>query len=97
MSRPRQKLFSANAKIGFLAHADKFGAALAKGDVLAPAKNLAQMQQVIINDRIDAALCVVFLGVVLSMLVFALLAMRKGLRQPQPTVQETVAATEVVS
>ncbi|HEX5276381.1 MAG TPA: carbon starvation CstA family protein [Fluviicoccus sp.] len=85
-----QKLFHENPKIGFLAHADKFSAAHAKGEVLAPAKSLEQMQQVIMNDYINATLCVVFLGVVLSMLLFALRAMRNGLRNPQPTVNEVV-------
>ena len=92
-----QKLFHENPKIGFLAHVDKFSAAFARGEVLAPAKSLDQMQQVILNDRIDAALCVVFLGVVLSMLGFALLAMGKALRNPQPTTKETVVRAEVAS
>ncbi|RZU36900.1 carbon starvation protein [Fluviicoccus keumensis] len=89
-----QKLFHANPKIGFLAHADKFSAALAKGEVLPPAKSLDQMQQVIMNDYINAALCVVFLGVVLSMLLFALRAMLKALRNPQPTAKEVALRAE---
>jgi carbon starvation protein len=84
-----QKLFHENPKIGFLAHADKFSAALARGEVLAPAKDLGQMQQVILNDRIDAALCLIFLGVVLAMLGFALQAMWRALRNPAVTAQES--------
>ena len=86
-----QKLFHENPKIGFLAHAEKFNAAFARGEVLAPAKDLAQMQQIILNDRIDATLCVIFLGVVLSMLGFALRAMWQALRNPAVTAQESPA------
>ncbi len=91
-----QKLFSDNPKIGFFAHAHKFNSAFANGEVLAPAKSLEQMQQVILNDRIDAALCMIFLGVVLSMLAFSLRAMWQALRNPQVTAQESVATTEPV-
>ena len=37
-----QKLFHADPKIGFLAHAAKYGDALAKGEVLAPAKDIGR-------------------------------------------------------
>jgi len=84
-----QKLFHENPKIGFLAHAEKFSAAVLHGEVLAPARNLAQMQQVIINDRIDAGLCVIFLCVLLAMLGFALKAMYCALRNPAVTTCET--------
>lgn len=75
-----QKLFHADPRIGFLAHADKFSAAFAEGEVLAPAKSLAQMQQVILNDHINATLCVLFMSVVLVMLFCSLRAMRTALR-----------------
>ncbi|MGH8493164.1 MAG: carbon starvation CstA family protein [Moraxellaceae bacterium] len=87
-----QKLFHENPKIGFLAHAEKFSAAYGRGEVLAPAKDLAQMQQVILNDRIDAALCMIFLGVVLAMLGFALRAMWQALRNPAVTTHEVTGA-----
>ncbi len=84
-----QKLFHDNPKIGFLAHADKFSAAAAQGEVLAPAKDLAQMQQVIFNDRLDAALCVLFMSVVVVMLICSLRAMRMALRSGEVSTQET--------
>ena len=51
------KLFSADPKIGFLAHAAKFRDAIASGTVLPPAKSLEDMQRVLHNDYVDAALC----------------------------------------
>ncbi|MES2908964.1 MAG: carbon starvation CstA family protein [Pseudomonadota bacterium] len=84
-----QKLFHVDPRIGFLAHADKFSAAFAEGEVLAPAKSLAQMQQVIFNDHINATLCVLFMSVVLVMLFCSLRAMRAALRSGQIESTET--------
>jgi len=66
------KLFSADAKVGFLAHAAKYSAALDKGEVLAPAKSMAEMRQILFNDYVDAGLVAIFLAVVLSLLVFTI-------------------------
>mgnify|MGYP006377209231 CR=1 FL=1 len=84
-----QKLFHVDPRIGFLAHADKFSAAFAEGEVLAPAKSLAQMQQVIFNDHINATLCVLFMSVVLVMLFCSLRAMRAALRSGRVESTET--------
>jgi carbon starvation protein len=83
-----QKLFDANPKIGFLAHANVFSEALARGEILSPAKNAAEMQRIILNDRIDAALCVLFIVVVLSILAYGIGAIRKAKASPVPTTQE---------
>jgi carbon starvation protein CstA len=83
-----QKLFDANPKVGFLAHANVFSEALARGEILAPAKSAAEMQRIILNDRIDAALCVLFIVVVLSILAYGIGAIRKAKAVPTPTTQE---------
>jgi len=62
------KLFAGDPKVGFLAHAARFADAAASGQVLAPAKSLAEMHRIVMNDRIDAALCTLFLGVVVSII-----------------------------
>ncbi len=67
-----QKVFNANPRVGFLAHADKYSAALAKGELLAPAKSLDQMRQVIFNDYIDAGLACLFMAVLVSVLCFGI-------------------------
>ena len=66
------KLFDANPAIGFLALANKYSTALEAGQVIAPAKNIDQMQHVIINAYTNAGLTVLFLFVVFSILFFAL-------------------------
>ncbi len=64
-----QKVMHPDVKIGFLAHADKFKAAADNGEVLAPAKDLSQMQQIIFNDWVNATLTIIFSAVVIMMLV----------------------------
>ena len=82
------KLFSADAKVGFLAHAAKFSTAANAGEVLAPAKSMAEMQRIIFNDRVDAALVALFLAVVLSLLVFTVRTCIAARRSDAPTAQE---------
>ena len=84
-----QKLFHDNPKIGFLAHAQKYQAALAEDKILAPAKSMPQMQQIIFNDYVDAALAALFMAVVLSILFFGLRACLRALREEHPSSTET--------
>jgi len=69
-----QKIFDANPKIGFLAHADKFQEAIKNGLLVAPASSVKQMQQIIFNDRIDASLALYFILVVIVLLIFGLIS-----------------------
>ncbi|MCU1727676.1 carbon starvation protein A [Pseudomonas sp. 7P_10.2_Bac1] len=66
------KLFDANPAVGFLSLAKKYSTALDAGQVIAPAKNIDQMQHVIINAYTNAGLTVLFLFVVFSILFYAL-------------------------
>jgi carbon starvation protein len=83
------KIFSADPRLGFLAHADKYAAAIAEGKVLAPAKSLDAMSRVVFNDRLDAALCALFMGVVISVLVYSVKAIMAARRNGKATTQET--------
>ena len=56
--------------------------------MLAPAKSMADMSKIVWNDRIDAALCAVFIAVVVSMIVFGVMACLKALRTPGWTARE---------
>ncbi len=85
------KVFDANPKIGFLAHADKYSAALDKGEILAPAKSLDQMGQVIFNDYINASLAAFFMVVVLSVLVFGVRMALRANAAAHPSHRETPA------
>jgi carbon starvation protein CstA len=76
-------------KVGFLAHASKYQAALDEGKLLAPAKSIAQMQQVIFNDYLDASLCGFFVIVVLSVLVFGVRTVLAARANDKPTAKES--------
>ncbi|MFK0377115.1 carbon starvation CstA family protein [Pandoraea sp. NPDC090278] len=84
-----QKMFDADPKVGFLAHAAKYQAALAEGKLLAPAKSVAQMQQIVFNDYVDATLAGVFMFVVVAVAVFGVRTILIARRENKPTAQET--------
>ncbi|MHC6226342.1 carbon starvation CstA family protein [Pseudomonas sp. X10] len=83
------KLFDPNPAVGFLALANKYSEALDAGQVLAPAKDIAQMQHVIFNAYTNATLTVLFLFVVLSILYFALQVGRRAWVKPERTDKES--------
>jgi carbon starvation protein CstA len=83
-----EKVFHSDPRIGFLALANKFSDAAANGTVLAPAKSIAEMQRVAFNNYLDAAVCSVFVLLVLAMCVFAIKICMQALRQTRPTAVE---------
>ncbi|SDH88836.1 carbon starvation CstA family protein [Janthinobacterium sp. YR213] len=84
-----QKIFDANPRVGFLAHAKKYSAALDEGTLLAPAKSVAQMQQIIFNDYLDAGLAAFFVIVVVSVLYFGIRTIMKARADSRPSTKET--------
>jgi len=83
-----EKVASSNPAVGFISHAIKFGNALAANQVLAPAKNLDQMSRIIFNDYVDATLAAMFVAVVVAMVVYGVISIRKALGTPKPTAVE---------
>ena len=84
-----QKIFDGNPKVSFVAHARLYSQGIAEGKVLAPAKSIEQMQQVLFNDYVDATLCGLFMLVVISIVVFGIRSVLAARRQGRPTVHET--------
>src|ERR1700741_4513204 len=60
MTASYQKIFDANPRIGFLAYANVLAAQIAAGKI--PAAKIAEMQRVIFNQRLDAAVTAVLGG-----------------------------------
>ncbi|MEK4032866.1 carbon starvation CstA family protein [Methylocystis sp. IM3] len=89
MTAGLEKIFHADPRIGFLAHARKFAAALDKGQLLAPAKTLEEMRRVIFNDYVDATLCAIYIVLVLAILGFALRAIRAARAAQTVTTRES--------
>jgi carbon starvation protein len=67
-----EKIFYPDASISFFANASKFSSALSANQLLAPAKNAAEMKKIINNDIIDGVLCSVFLLITLTILIAAI-------------------------
>ena len=83
-----QKAFSPNAKVGFLAIADKFQAMIDSGKIPAQYTE-SQLSQLVFNNRLDAGLTVFFMVVVVVIGLFAIKTARQALKSDLPTVKET--------
>jgi carbon starvation protein len=83
-----EKIFDSAPAIGFLSHASAFASALAEGKLLAPAKTMADMRQVISNDYVDCGLTALFMTVVVLMLGAGVVAARRAFANPRVTTQE---------
>ena len=89
-----QKIFHENPAIGFLAQAHKYSAAIAKGEVLKPAKTLDEMQTIVFSNYVDAVLCGFFMIVMIVMIFGTIRALTKALASDKPTVVEGEAIYE---
>ena len=83
-----EKVFNPNPAIGFLAHAARMSSAIASGQVLAPAHSLGEMSRLVFNDYVDATLAALFAAVVISVVVYAIIDIRKALGTPKATALE---------
>lgn len=83
-----QKIFHSNPKIGFLAQANRFSDAIARGEILKPAKSLAEMQSIVLSNQINAVLCGFFMIVAIVMVFASISVVRRALASKTPTVNE---------
>jgi carbon starvation protein len=83
-----EKVFSSDPDVGFISHAFKFNDATAAGQVLAPAKTLAEMRRVVFNDYVDATLAALFVFVVVATVVYGLIHARRAFGNPKSTASE---------
>ena len=96
MTAGLEKVFDPNPAIGFLSHAAKFSRAVAANHILAPAKSLESMNRVIFNDYLDAGLAALSVAIVLIVVVFAFVEVRKALNNPKITAIEVGDAVPVL-
>ncbi len=87
------KLFSADPRVGFVATARKFSAEVARhqaeGTLPEKGPTIEQMQQIVFNNYLDAALCAVFMLVVVSGVIFGIKAVLHARSHNKPSVRET--------
>ena len=83
-----QKIFHTDPRIGFVALANKFSDAAAKGTLLAPAKSIEEMRRVAFNNYLDAVVCALFVLLVIAMCIATVRVCMRALKQVRPTAQE---------
>ncbi len=86
-----QKIFHENPKIGFLAQANRFSDAIANGEIIKPAKSIAEMQSIVLSNQINAVLCAFFMIVAIVMVFASISVVRRALASKTPTVNEAEA------
>jgi carbon starvation protein len=88
MTASYQKIFSGNARIGFLAQANALAAQIASGEI--PAASIGETQRVIFNLRLDAGVTAVLAGMILVLVIEAALQWHAILgRRKVPVLRET--------
>ncbi len=82
-----QKAFSPDAKVGFLAIANKFQAMIDSGTI--PAQyTQSQLSQLVFNNRLDAGLTIFFMVVVVVLAFYSVKTAMASLKTDKPTSQE---------
>ncbi len=96
-----QKVFSADPKLGFFAQRDRFKDAIANGEVLAPAKDLDEMNRVVTNSTVDGILAAFFAVLIIVVILDATRLCIKALRAKEllpntevPKLQSTLDAPD---
>jgi carbon starvation protein len=85
-----QKVFSPSPTLGFFAQRARFETALAEGRVLAPAKTLDDMRQIVTNSTVDGVLAAIFALLVVAVILDAARVWIRTIRRPdEVTVTET--------
>lgn len=83
-----EKIFSDNPSIGFIAQAKRFSNAVLENQLIAPAKNIADMKTIAFSNYINAGICTFFMLVAVTMLIAAFFNIRRAIASPVPTVHE---------
>lgn len=71
------------------AQARKFSAGVEQGVLIAPAKSIKDMETIVFNNQINAALCAFFMLVAITMLISSVFVVRRALKSSQPTTHES--------
>ncbi|MEQ4678319.1 pyruvate/proton symporter CstA [Providencia rettgeri] len=82
-----EKTFSEDARVGFLAVANKFQAMIDSGNIPVQYTE-SQLTQLIFNNRLDAGLTIFFMIVVVLLALFSIRTALKVLKSDQPTANE---------
>ena len=74
--------------ISFTDAANKYNAAMQQGQLLAPAKTVAEMQRIVTNNYVDMALTGLFMLLIVTMVFFCMRALLRAWKIDHPTAHE---------
>ncbi|MFD1528821.1 carbon starvation CstA family protein [Pseudonocardia aurantiaca] len=94
-----QKVFSPNPTLGFFAQRERYAAALARGEVLTPAKSLAEMQTVVTNSTVQGTLSALFAILIIIVIANALVVWYRALTSdtPLPSTEAPAVPSKIVA
>src|SRR4051812_31268026 len=97
MTASYQKVFSDNPAIGYFAQRQNYADARAAGELLAPAQDQGQMDQVIFNSTLNGVLQAFFAVLVLVVVAHAAVVIARAVRAGQlPTTEEPAVPSRIV-
>jgi carbon starvation protein len=98
MTASFQKVFSSDPRVGYFTQRQQYADALANGEVLAPAQDVGQMEQVITNSTVNGVLQAAFALLTLVVLANALVVIARAIRArgPVPTTEEPAVPSNIV-
>ncbi|RBY84857.1 carbon starvation CstA family protein [Blastococcus sp. TF02A-30] len=98
MTASWQKVFSGDPAVGYFAQRQRYADAQAAGELLAPAKDQGQMDQVIFNSTLNGILQATFAVLVIVVAVNALVVIARAIRArgELPTTEEPAVPSKLV-
>ncbi|MFD1932637.1 carbon starvation CstA family protein [Nonomuraea mangrovi] len=79
-----QKVFSTDPQLGFFAQRARFQEALDRGQILAPAKSMDAMRQIVINSTVDGILAALFAILIIIVILDAARLWTQAIRSKEP-------------
>ncbi|SFK58182.1 carbon starvation CstA family protein [Geodermatophilus ruber] len=101
MTASYQKVFSSDPAVGYFAQRQRYADALAAGELLPPAQNAGQMQQIVNNSTLNGVLQAVFAVLVLVVVANAVVVIGRAIQAhraglPVPTTEEPYVPSTLV-
>ena len=98
MTASWQKVFSGDPRVGYFTARQTYADALARGEVLAPAQDEGQMEQIVFNNTLNGTLQAFFALLTLVVAANAVVVIMRAVRarQPLPTTEEPAVPSRLV-
>ncbi|MFW3170792.1 carbon starvation CstA family protein [Geodermatophilus sp. CPCC 206100] len=98
MTASFQKVFSSDPAVGYFAQRQRYADAQAAGELLAPAQDAGQMDQVVFNSTLNGVLQALFALLTLVVVGNAVFVIARAIRSrgPVPTTEEPAVPSELV-